>query len=56
MKNMLGGLADKSKDHIERDRQDDKRSVRIYCGLTNLQQYHISQLKNNVMMTNQKLN
>ena len=38
MENIIGGLADKSEDHIERDHQDGKRSERIYCGLTNFQQ------------------
>ena len=38
MKNIVGGLADKSEDHIERAHQDGKRSLRKYCGVTNSQQ------------------
>ena len=38
MENIVGGLADKSEDHTERDHQDGKRSERKYCGVTNLQQ------------------
>ena len=38
----MGDLADKVEDHIERGHQDGKRSERIYCGLTNFQQYKIS--------------
>ena len=34
MENIVGGLADKSEDHIERVHQDGKRSERIHCGLT----------------------
>ena len=52
MENIVGGLADKSEDHIERDHQDGKRSEKIYRGLTNFQQSQISQLKCNDMMTN----
>ena len=52
MENIIGGLADKSEDHIERAHQDGKRIERIYCGLTNFKQYQVSQLKNNDMMTN----
>ena len=52
MKNIVGGLAHKSEDHIERAHQDGKRSERIYCGLTNFKQSQVSQLKNNDMMTN----
>ena len=37
MKNIVGDLADKVEDHL-----DGKRSERIYCGLTNFQQYKIS--------------
>ena len=55
MKNIVGGFADKSEDHIERGHQGDKRSKRIYYGLTNFQQYQISQVKNNDMMTNLKV-
>ena len=55
MKHIMGGLADKSEDHIERAYQDGKCSEIIYCGLTNFQQYQISQLNNNDMMTNQKV-
>ena len=33
MENIVGGLVDKSKDHIERAHQDGKRNERIYCGL-----------------------
>ena len=42
MKNIVGGFADKSEDHIERGHQGDKRSKIIYYGLTNFQQYQIS--------------
>ena len=35
--NIEGSLADKSEDHFEKAHQDDKRSERIYCGLTNFQ-------------------
>ena len=52
MENIVGGLADKSEDHIERVHQDGKRSERLYCGLTNFQQSQISQLKCNALMTN----
>ena len=45
MKNDVGGLADKSEDHIERSHQDGKQSERIYCGLTNFKQSQISQIK-----------
>ena len=55
MKHIVGGLADKSKDHIERHHQDSKRSEKIDCGFTNFQQSQISQLKNNDMMTNSKV-
>ena len=41
----VGGLADKSEDHIERAHQDGKRSEIIYCGLTNFKQSQVSQLK-----------
>ena len=51
-KNIVGGLADTSEDHIEKVHQDGKRSERIYCRLTNFQQSQISQLKNNYIMTN----
>ena len=52
MKNIVGGLADKSEDHIERAHQYDKRSERKYCGVTHFQQSRISQLKCNDLMTN----
>ena len=52
MKNIVGGLADKSEDHIESAHQDGKCSVRKYCGVTNFQQSQISQLKCNDLMTN----
>ena len=42
----------KSEDHIERAHQDNKRSERIYCSLTNFKQYQVSQLKNNDLMAN----
>ena len=35
MKNVDGGLADKSEDHIERAHQDGKRSEMKYYGVTN---------------------
>ena len=38
MKNIVGDLADKSEDHIERAHQDGKCSERKYCGVTNFQQ------------------
>ena len=31
--NIVGGLADKSEDHIEKAHQDGKRNKRMYCGL-----------------------
>ena len=49
---IVGGLADKSEDHIERTHQDGKRSERKYCGVTNFQQSQISQLKYNDLITN----
>ena len=52
MKNIVGGLADKSEDHIERAHQDGKRSERKYCEVTNFQQSQISQLKCNDLITN----
>ena len=52
MENIVGGLANKSKDHIERAHQDGKRSERKYCGVTNFQQSQISQLKCNNLITN----
>ena len=55
MENNVGGLADKSEDHIERAYQDGKRSERIYCGLINFKQSRISQLKYIDMMTNPKV-
>ena len=42
MKKIVGDLADKSEDHIERDNQDGKRSERMYCALINFQQSQIS--------------
>ena len=35
MKNIVGGLAGKGEDRVERTHQDGKRSERIYCGLIN---------------------
>ena len=35
IKTIVGGLADKSEDHIERSHQDGKRNKKIYCGVTN---------------------
>ena len=52
MKNIVGCLADKSEDHIERAHQDNKRSERKYCGVTIFQQSQISQLKCNDLTTN----
>ena len=52
IEHIVGGLADKSEDHIDRSHQDGKRSERMYCGLTNFQQSQISQLKCNDLMTN----
>ena len=34
IRNIAGGLADNSEDHIETAHQDSKGSERIYCGLT----------------------
>ena len=51
-KNIVGGLADKSEDHIERAHQDGKCSERKYCGVTNFQQSQIYQLKCNDLITN----
>ena len=45
MKNIVGGLADKSEDHNNRSYQEGKRSEIIYCGLTNFKQSQVSQLK-----------
>ena len=55
MKNIMGGLADKSENYIKRAHQDGNCSDIIKCGLINFQQYQISQLKNNNMMTNSKV-
>ena len=52
MEHIVGGLADKSEDHIEGSHHDGKRSERMYSGLTNFQQSQISQLKCNNLMTN----
>ena len=52
MENIVGGLADKSEDHIESVHQDGKRSERRYCGVTNFQQSQISPLKCNDLITN----
>ena len=52
MDNIIGGLADKSEDHIERAHQDGKRSERKYCWVTNFQQSQIFQLKCNDLITN----
>ena len=48
----MGGLADKTEDHVKRVHQDGKCNERIYYGLTNFQQSQISQLTNNYMMKN----
>ena len=52
MKDIVGGLVDKSEDHIERAHQDGKRSEIKFCGVTNFQQSQISQLKCNDLITN----
>ena len=52
MENIVGGLADKSENNIEKALQDGKRSEPIYCGLINFEKSQVSQLKNNGMMTN----
>ena len=52
MENIVGGLADKIEDRLERAHQNGKRIGRIYYGLTNFKQSLVSQLKNNDMMTN----
>ena len=52
MKNIVGGLADKSEDHIKRAHQDGKSSKKIYCWVINFQQSPICQLKCNDLMTN----
>ena len=52
MKNIEGGLADKSEDHIELAHQVGKRNERKYCGVTNFIQSQTSQLKCNDMITN----
>ena len=52
MKNIVGGLAGKGEDRVERTHQDGKRSERIYCRLTNFKLSQISQIKSNDMMTN----
>ena len=50
--NIVGGLADKNKDHIERPHQYGKCSERIYSGVTNFKQSQLSQIKSNDMKTN----
>ena len=55
MKNIVGGLADKNEDCIERYHQNDKCSERIHWGLISFQQFQISQLKKNDMMTDPKV-
>jgi len=55
MKNIEGGLADKSEDHIELAHQVGKRNERKYCGVTNFIQSQTSQLKCNDMITNRKV-
>ena len=55
IENIIGGLADKSEDPIERTHQDGKRSERIYCGLTNFKQSQVSQLKHNDITTNPQI-
>ena len=52
MENIIGGIADKSEDHIKRAHQDSKRSEGKYCGVTKFQQSQISQLKCNDLITN----
>ena len=42
MENIVGGVADKKDDHIERSHQDGKRSERMYCEFTNFKQSQIS--------------
>ena len=45
MENIIGGLAGKIEDHIERAHQVGTRSERIYCGLTNVQQLQKKSIK-----------
>ena len=52
LENIVGSLADKSEDHIERAHQDGKQIKRIYCELTNFKQSQVSQLKNNDIISN----
>ena len=52
MKKIVGGLADKSENHIERAHHDGKRSESIYIGLTTLKHSQILKIKSNDMMTN----
>ena len=52
MKNIIGGLADKNEDHIERAHQDSKRSEIKYCGVVSFRQSQIFQLKCNDLITN----
>ena len=52
MKNIDGGLANRSDDHVERAHKDSKRSERKCCGVTNFQQSQIFQLKCNDLITN----
>ena len=52
MEYIVGGLADKREDNIERSHQDGKRSERIHIGLINFQQFQVTQLKNKDMITN----
>ena len=42
IEHIVGGLADKNEDHIERVHQDGKRIERIHCGLTNFKQSQVS--------------
>ena len=52
MVNIVDGLADKNKYHIESAYQDGKCSERIYSGVTNFKQSQLSQIKSNDMKTN----
>ena len=55
IKNIVGGLVDKSENHIKRAHQDGNCSERIYCGLINFKQYQLSQIKSNDLVTNPKV-
>lgn len=44
MRNIIGGLAEKTEDHIERAHQDGMRIARSYIDVTNFRQSQTSQV------------